>query len=213
MTQLEETTCEAYRAKSLHPEVAHIISGNIALSWISLVAWNLFPFQVILVLGKARSPKAPNVDCRGAEWVTWVIWCFAKKLCMRHDAWVGTSSRWSCQSLVAHSCSLLNHPNGFCGGMFKLNAKFDADSLPYSLSHFECGMATQYTCLLTGIYCSPLTSTVKSSLFTHVHSRPLSLAAINVLQTVLIILTMAGLFPDRPRILFKLFECFSDAFL
>ena len=34
--------------------------------------------------------------------------------------------------------SLLNHLNSFCGGIFKLNAKFDADSLLYSLSHFEC---------------------------------------------------------------------------
>ena len=32
---------------------------------------------------------------------------------------------------------LLNHPNSFRGGMFKPNAKFDADSLLYSLSHFE----------------------------------------------------------------------------
>ena len=60
--------------------------------------------------------------------------------------------------------------------MFKRNAKFDADFLLYSLSHFECDghtahMLTQW-CLL-----SPLTSTVKSSLFTHVHSSPLSLAA------------------------------------
>ena len=34
--------------------------------------------------------------------------------------------------------SSLYHPNGFCGGMFKLNTKFDADSSLYLLSHFEC---------------------------------------------------------------------------
>ena len=28
--------------------------------------------------------------------------------------------------------------SSFPGGKFKLNAKFDADSLLYSLSHFEC---------------------------------------------------------------------------
>ena len=46
----------------------------------------------------------------------------------------------------------------------------------------------------------PLTSTVKSSLFVHGHSSPLSLAAcyIDVTQTVLVILTVAVLFPDRP---------------
>ena len=60
--------------------------------------------------------------------------------------------------------------------MFKLNTKFDADSLLYLLSQFECDsytvhMLTQWCLLL------PLTSTVKSSLFTHAHSSPLSLAA------------------------------------
>ena len=52
---------------------------------------------------------------------------------------------WSiCATLLfaLHSCnileSLLNHLNSFHGGMFKLNAKFDADSLLYLLSHFQC---------------------------------------------------------------------------
>ena len=57
-----------------------------------------------------------------------------------------------------------------------LNAKFDADSLFCSLSRFECAgrtvhMFTQWHLL------PPLTSTVKSSLFTHVHSSTFSLAA------------------------------------
>ena len=38
--------------------------------------------------------------------------------------------------------SFLNHPNSFQGGMFKLNTKFDADSLLYLLSHFECDSHT-----------------------------------------------------------------------
>ena len=44
--------------------------------------------------------------------------------------------------LVAHSCGLVNHLNSFHRGMFKLNAKFDAYSLSYSLSHFECNSHT-----------------------------------------------------------------------
>ena len=64
----------------------------------------------------------------------------------------------------------------FCGGMFKLSTKFDADLLLYSLSHFECDGHTVHKltqwCLPT-----PLTSTVKSSLFTHAYSSPLSLTA------------------------------------
>ena len=95
---------------------------------------------------------------------------------MRHDAWVGTLSWWSCQSPVARSCSLLNHLNSFRRGMFKLNTKFDADSLLYLLSQFECDSRTVH--MLTQWHLlSPLTSTGKSSLFTHVCSSPLSLAA------------------------------------
>ena len=60
--------------------------------------------------------------------------------------------------------------------MFELNAKFDADSLLYLLSHFECDghtvhMLTQWHLL------PPLASRVKSSLFTHAHPSPFSLAA------------------------------------
>ena len=55
---------------------------------------------------------------------------------------------WRCQSPVAHSCRLLNHPDSFCGGMFKLNTKLDADSLLYILNV----MATQYTCSLKGVH-------------------------------------------------------------
>ena len=101
---------------------------------------------------------------------------FYKKLCTRCDTWVGTLSCWSHQSPVAHSCGLLNLLNSFCAGMFKLNAKFDADSLPYLLSHFECNSHTAH--MLTQRHLlPPLTSTVKSSLFTYAHSNPLSLAA------------------------------------
>ena len=57
-----------------------------------------------------------------------------------------------------------------------LKANIDADSLLYSLSHFECDghtvhMLTQYHLPLR------LTSTVKSSLFTNSPPSPLSLAA------------------------------------
>ena len=80
------------------------------------------------------------------------------------------------KSPVAHSCGLLNHPNSFHRGIFKLNTKSDADSLLYSLSHFQWDNYTVH--MLTQSYLlPPLTSTVKSSLFMHEHSSPLSLAA------------------------------------
>ena len=95
---------------------------------------------------------------------------------------------------VVHRSSLLHHPNSFREGMLKLNAKFDAHLLLYLLSHFECDghrehMLTQW-CLL-----SPLTSTVKLSLFTYAHS-PWLPGYINVALAVLILLTMVGLFPN-----------------
>ena len=119
---------------------------------------------------------------------------------MRHDAWVGALSWWSCQSPVPCICRLLNHLSRFCRGMLKLNAKFVTDLLLYLLSHFECNGHTVHI-LTQGCLLPPLTTTVKSSLFTHVHSSPLSLAVRLhwCRQIILVILTMAGLFPDRPH--------------
>ena len=60
----------------------------------------------------------------------------------------------------------------------------ECSSLMQNLIQIHCSthsvilnvMATQYTCPLNGVY-HPLTSTVKSPLFRHVHSSPLSLAS------------------------------------
>ena len=107
-----------------------------------------------------------------------------------HEMQCVSGRGWSCQSPVAHSCSLLNHPNSFCRATFRLHAKFDADSLLYSLSHFERDGYT-YTYLLTSVYC-PLWLVQWS----HHCSSPFPLY-IDVEQTILLILTMAGLFLDR----------------
>ena len=127
-----------------------------------------FPFKD----GKSQKSQAPNLGCRGS-WVTWMICCFTKKLCIRRDSWAGTLL-W-CQSPVAHSFSLLNHTISSCQRMFRFNAKFDADSLFYSPSHFVCNGHTVHI-LTQRCLPPPLTSTVKSSLFTHEHSSPLPLA-------------------------------------
>ena len=82
----------------------------------------------------------------------------------------------SCQSPVAHSRNLLNHPNSFCGEIFKFNTKFDTDLFVFSLSHFECDDHTVHILAPRPLPPS-LASTVKSSLFTHVHPSPLCLAA------------------------------------
>ena len=93
--------------------------------------------------------------------------------------------------------------------MFKLNAKFDADSLLYLLSHFECDSHTVH--MFTQWHLPPpLTSTVKSLLFTHVYSSSLSWLPgyIEATQTFLIILAVAGLFPDRPHIFSSLLSIY-----
>ena len=153
--------------------------------------------KVILVLGKARDRRAPNLGCRGAESRHGLM--FRQKLYTKCDGWVGTLSWWSCQSPVAHSCSLVNHPNSFHGAMFKLNTKFEADSLLYSLSHFEYHGHTVHMLTPQHLLRS-LTGTVKSSLFSHVHSIALSLAArLHQCRTNHLTLTMAGHFVDRPH--------------
>ena len=79
---------------------------------------------------------------------------------------------------VAHSCRLLKHLNSFHREMFKLNTKFDADSLPYLLSHFECD-DHHIVHIFTQWHLPPLltSNSEVSSLFTHVHSSPLFLVA------------------------------------
>ena len=136
------------------------------------------------------------------------MWCFIKKLCTRPAAWAGTLSWWSCQSPVAHRYGLFNDPNSFHGGMFKLNANLDADSLFYSLSHLNV-TATQYTCSLNGVYCPhwPVQwSCHCSPMHIPVHA-PWLPSYINVAQTVLIILTMVGLFPDKSYMCFLKKHC------
>ena len=117
-----------------HTVLPIAISCPVVFSWIYWCFDISSLSEVILVWGKAR--RAPNLGCRG-HGVTWVLWCFTKKLhearCMRRRVVVMTLPITSCPQL-----SLLNRPNSFHRGMFKLNAKSDADSLLYFLSHFAC---------------------------------------------------------------------------
>ena len=112
---------------------------------------------------------------------------------MRRDAWAGALSWWSCQVAVARSCSLLNQPVSLEEGS---NLMQNLMQICCS-SHFECDGHTVHM-LIQWRLPPPLTSTVKSSLSMQV----LSLAASynDVMQTILIISIMAGLFPDRPYV-------------
>ena len=96
------------------------------------------PFQRWLVLGKVGSHRAPNLGCRRAESPGWFDVSPKNSASDMMHEWAGALSWWSCQSPVAHSCGLLNHTNNFCGGILRLKAKFEAEILLYSLTHFKC---------------------------------------------------------------------------
>ena len=125
------------------------ISCPIVFSWISWAVWNLFPFKGHFSFGKSQKSQGTKSGCRGPESPEWFA-ISQKKFCTRRDAWAGALSRWSCQSPVAHSCSLLNHPDSFHRGMFKFNATSDADSSLYSV--ILNVMATHCTCSFNSIY-------------------------------------------------------------
>ena len=155
--------------------------------------------KVILVLGKARRHRVPTLGCREAESPGWFD--ALQKNCTRHDVWMVTLSWWRWQSLVAHSHGLLNHPNSFYRVIFalKLNAKFDAYPLLYSV--ILNVTATQYTCSLYSIYCPHwlvLWSCHCSCMRIPLHF-PWLLGYVKAVQTILVILTIGGLFTDRPH--------------
>ena len=162
--------------------------------------WSEISFlsEVILVLGKASSFGNPQisfqfshhqllifVDC--SPYTFNILRCSA---CCRPSRVGITFNRFSTifRALVPHfylrcthciiSESLLNHPNIFSMEEYLRFTQnlIQTDSLLYSFSHFECNGHTIHT-LTQWHVPPPLTSTVKSSLFTHAHSHPLSLAA------------------------------------
>ena len=160
---------------------------------------------MILVLGKAGSHRAPNLGCMGAESPGWLdvspknsSWDMMHELaCCRdeaanHQLPIATGF-WIIQTVSTEECLSLT--------------KLDADSLLYLLSHFGCDSHTVHMFTQRHLL-PPLTSTVKSSLFTLAHSSPFSLAARlhQCHANILVILTMAGLLPDRPCLIVKWFQ-------
>ena len=130
--------------------------------------------KVIWVLGKARSHRTPNLGCRGAE----------------SPGWLDVSPKNSAGDVMherARCCDEpANHPlptavafwiiwivsSEKCSRLMQIVWR----SVALHISHFECDSHTVR--MLTQQHLPPpLTSTVKLSLFTHVHSSPLSLAA------------------------------------
>ena len=169
----------SFKVVTLKPHTVLPIARSrpIVFSWISSTIWNLFLFKGDFSFGKSQKSQGTESGLEGG-WVTWMFWCFSKTLGTRRDAGAGALSWWSCRTLVTHICSLLHHLKFLGRNVLerKLNAKSDAYLLLYALSHFECNSHTVH--MLTQWHLPPpLTSTVKSSFFTHGHSIPLSLAA------------------------------------
>ena len=152
---------------------------------------------MILIWGKPRSHRASILGYRGAESPGWFN--ISPQISAQDVMYEQALAWWSWQSLVSHSCGLLTHPNSFRGRMFKLHTKFDVDCSTRSV--ILNAMATQYTCSLNGSYhphrlvqwshhCSYMCVPVHSPW----------LPGYTDVQTVLVILTMAGLFLDRSHI-------------
>lgn len=88
--------------------------------------------------------------------------------------------------------------------MFKLTTKFDIDLLPYSA--ILNAMATQYIYSFNGVY-HPDWLVQWSRHCSHMHipiHSPWLPGYMDVAQTILLILKVVGLFPDRPYISGKL---------
>ena len=149
-----------------------IINCPIIFSWISSMVWNLFPFKGGFSFGKSQKSQATNLVCSGAESPGWF------NVSQKNSSWDMMHVCAHCHDEAAnHQLPIVvaSESSSFHRGMFKPNTKFDADSLLYSFSHFECNSHTVHM-LTQWLLLSPLTSTVKSSLLMHVHSSPLSLA-------------------------------------
>ena len=163
--------------------------------WWSEISYLL---KVILILGICRSPRAPNLGCSGAELRGWF------DVSPKNSAQDMMHERARCGDEAANhhlpmaAAFWMNHQNSFHRGMLKLNAK--SDRFIALLSHLNI-MATQYTCSLNAVYHPHWLvqwSHHCSHMCTPVHS-PWLPGYMDVVQTVLITLTMAGLFLDRPR--------------
>ena len=152
--------------------------------------------KVIIVLGKARSHKAPNLCCRGAESPGW----------SDVSPW-DMIYEWAC----CHD-EAANHQLPISAGFWIIwiVSTEECSSLTQNLMQIHCStrsvilnaIATPYTCSLSSVYrphwlvqwclhCSCVRIPVHS---------PWLPGYVNAAQTVLVILKTAGLFLDRHHI-------------
>ena len=157
--------------------------------------------KVILVFGKARSCRALNLGCRGAESPGWFD--VSQENCTRCDAWVGRP-----HAEAAH------HQLPIAAGFWIICTVFleECSSLTQNLMQFHCSShsvilnetATQSKYPLHGVYLPPRL-VQWSGHCSHMHipaPSPGLPGYMDVPQTILIILTVVGLFPDRPQYIY-----------
>ena len=116
------------------------------------MVWNLFPFKGDLSFGKRQ--KSQGTKCGPyRSWVTWMIWCFAKNLCTRHDGW----EVWCGAEAINH-----HWPIAAAFWIIQIVSTEECSSLMQNLIQIHCAthsvilnmVATQYTCSLNSIYYS-----------------------------------------------------------
>ena len=131
--------------------------------------------KAILVLRKARNRRASNLGCQRAESPGWF------DVLPKNSAWDMMHEWAHCHDEAA------NHqlPIAVAFWIIPIVSAEECSSLMQKLMQIHCSthsvilnaMTTQYTCLLNWSLPPSLTSTVKSSLLTYVHSSPLPLTA------------------------------------
>ena len=169
------------------------------------MVWNPFPFKGYFSFGKRRH-RVPNLGCRGAESPEWF------------DVSPGNSARDVMHEQAHYHDEAVNH-------QFPITAAFwiiwiistkECSSLMQNLMQIHSStcsvilnvMATQYTCSINGI-CCPCWLVQWSRHCSHMHipvNSPWLGGYINIVQTVLFILTMVALFPTDSVYLFSGFS-------
>ena len=153
---------------------------------------------MILVLGKARSFRAPNLGCRGTESPGWF------HVSSKNSAW-DVMHEWACCQDEAADHQL---PIAAAFWIIQIVSLEECSSSTQNLMQIHCSTrsvilnatATQYTCSLEGIY-YPHWLVQWSHWCSHMHipvHSPWLPGYSDVTQTILVVFTTAGLFPDRP---------------
>ena len=158
------------------------------------MVWNISPFKGDFSGGKARSHRAPNLGCNRAELPGWFeVWPKNSAWDMMHeqahccDEFASHQlpidvAFWIIQTVSVEECSsLMQNPMQICC---------------FTRSVILNVTATQYTCLLNGVYHPHWLvqwSCHYSRMCIPVHS-PWLPGYMDVMWTILVILTVAGLF-------------------